>query len=150
MQPVTIHASLVSLSSRARVDTSPVVEFTANLFSATPSAISYVNAVLAAVNKPRKIRVRSADMVTGTGEVARACVIRLNENTPEVIVIDPHILLPASSRLIRNKNHWKQTSKRWRVIATVKFWKHDKVLIKRVTARDRQRFTMPKWRLMNR
>jgi len=55
MQPVTIHESLVSLSSRARVDTSPVVEFTVNLFSATPSAISYVSAVFIATNKARKI-----------------------------------------------------------------------------------------------
>ena len=67
MQPVTIQASLVSLSSRARVETSPVVEFTVNLFSATPSAILYVNAVLAAANKPRKMWVRSTDVLTGSG-----------------------------------------------------------------------------------
>ena len=56
--PVTIQLCLDSLSSRDVVEMSPVVAFTVNLLSASPSAITYVNAVLAAVNIPH---------VTGSG-----------------------------------------------------------------------------------
>jgi len=50
-----IHASLVSLSSLVLVDINPVVEFTVNLLSATPSAITYVSAVFIAARKQHKL-----------------------------------------------------------------------------------------------
>ena len=45
-----IQLSLFSLSSLVVVVISPVIELMVNLSSATPSAITYVNAVLSAVN----------------------------------------------------------------------------------------------------